>query len=336
MDRLEMRTEVAEVVEDSANVTFTAAKIDRAMNRVARRTHAHIIRKAGIKYARATYALSVIAGTYVYPLEAVDDLQQAHHFTAGSASTGALGRGVIGSEITQSPRLIPESQRNDPQHLEGVDGSGRPLAFMKFNPENANEVQYLKIGGNPTSGTWTITFEGQTTDALQYDITVAQVQALLEELTTIGTGNVSVTGVDGKDFYVEFIGDLAVTDVALMTTASSFDTGSTTNKVTTVGTNMWSVEFLTSLVGAWVLVYSKNCRSITPGVSTANDALRYETIPEFWHDVVVYGTAVSLLGIHNESGNDITVEYARLMGEMEEALLQGTASGFVKQEASGW
>lgn len=336
MNRGEMRDEVEAVVEDSSNTTFTADKIDRALNRVARSTHALIARKGGINYARSAYTLSLLSGTYVYPLEGVEDFQRASHFTTDSDSTGALGRGVIGDEITQGPRLIPESARNDPQHLDGVDGSGRPLAFMRFNPESANEVQQLGIAGNPTSGTWTITFEGETTDALQYDATPAQVQALLEELTTIGTGNVSVTGTAGLLFNVEFVGDLAVTDVALMTTDSSFDTGSTTIKLATTGAAMWFVELLTSLVGDWDLVYYKKCRSITPGVDATNDALRYETIPEFWHDAVVYGTGVSLLGIHNEAGNEITIEYARLIAEMEQALVQGTATGFVKQEAQGW
>jgi hypothetical protein len=331
-----MRIEVAEVVEDSSNVTFTATKIDRAMNRVARRTHAHIIRKAGIKYARAIYTLNTVAGTYAYPLEGVDDLQQAHHFTTDSDSTGALGRGVIGSEITQSPRLIPESQRNDPQHLEGVDGSGRPLAFMKFDPESANEVVRLTITGGPSSGTWTFTFDGQTTGALAYAISTTDLQTALLALSSIGTGNVIVTGTAGDFYDVEFTGSLKLTDVGAITTADGFDTGEVTVAVTTTGAAMWAVEFLTSLVGAWDLVYSKKCREITPGVDATNDALRYETIPEFWHDVVVYGTAVSLLGIHNESGNDITIEYVNLMREMDEALLQGTASGFVKEEASGW
>ena len=197
-------------------------------------------------------------------------------------------------------------------------------------------MQRLDITGGSSSGYWEIIFLTKLATGLTYDATVSQVQTKLEALSTIGAGNVSVTGVDGSYFDVEFIGDLALTDVDIMYTTNNFDTGEVTVAVTTASAAMWSVEFLTSLVGGWDLVYAKRCRSITPGTSTPNDALRYETIPEFWHDVVVYGTAVSLLGIHNESANEITIEYARLIAEMDEALVQGTATGFVKQEASGW
>lgn len=71
----------------------------------------------------------------------------------------------------------------------------------------------------PSSGTFTLTFVGQTTAAIQYNATPAQVQAALEALSTIGTGNVLVTAtvaegagtlaVAANVYTVEFIGTLA-------------------------------------------------------------------------------------------------------------------------------
>lgn len=53
-----------------------------------------------------------------------------------------------------------------------------------------NEVQTLTI--NATGGTFTGTFGGQTTTALAYNATAAVVQAALEALSSIGSGNVAV------------------------------------------------------------------------------------------------------------------------------------------------
>jgi len=57
-----------------------------------------------------------------------------------------------------------------------------------------NEVQTLELTGNPTSGTFTITFGAAESDPIAYNATAAQVQAALEALSTIGPGNVSCSG----------------------------------------------------------------------------------------------------------------------------------------------
>lgn len=54
-----------------------------------------------------------------------------------------------------------------------------------------NEVQTIVI--DATGGTFTITFGGNTTSALDFDATAAQVQAALEALASIGAGNVEVS-----------------------------------------------------------------------------------------------------------------------------------------------
>jgi len=76
----------------------------------------------------------------------------------------------------------------------------------------------LKIGIGllaipPTIGTFTLTFGAETTDSIAYNATAAVISARLQALTAIGTGNVSVTGDAGGPWTVEFIGDLAETDV---------------------------------------------------------------------------------------------------------------------------
>lgn len=56
-----------------------------------------------------------------------------------------------------------------------------------------DEVQTITVATNATGGTWTLTFGGKTA-TLAHDANAAAVQAGLEALSSIGTGNVVVTG----------------------------------------------------------------------------------------------------------------------------------------------
>lgn len=61
-------------------------------------------------------------------------------------------------------------------------------------PGGTAEVQTLTITGAPTGGTFTITFGAETTAAIPYNATAAQVQSALEALTGVVPGDVFVTG----------------------------------------------------------------------------------------------------------------------------------------------
>lgn len=96
----------------------------------------------------------------------------------------------------------------------------------------ANEKQTATIGGSPTGGTFTLTFSGQTTGTIAYNASAATVEAALEALSTIGQGNVQVTGSAGGPYTVEFVGALAGQNLAAMTADASGLTGGTSPSVT--------------------------------------------------------------------------------------------------------
>lgn len=56
------------------------------------------------------------------------------------------------------------------------------------------DVQTLSITGSPAGGSFTMTFGGQTTAAIPYNATAAQVEDALELLSTIGVGGVVASG----------------------------------------------------------------------------------------------------------------------------------------------
>lgn len=115
--------------------------------------------------------------------------------------------------------------------------SGIPLGKNStsglFEPYAAvsNEVQTLTVTGAPTGGTFTIAFSGQTTGAIAYNATAAQVQAALEALSNVAPGDVTVTGAAGGPYTLTWGGAYLGEDVAAPTTVESF-TGGTTPDIT--------------------------------------------------------------------------------------------------------
>lgn len=71
-----------------------------------------------------------------------------------------------------------------------------------------------------TDGTFTVTVAGQTTAALDHDVTVALLEAALEGLSTVGAGNVQVSGT-AADYVIEFIEDMREQPVTLTVNGTS-------------------------------------------------------------------------------------------------------------------
>lgn len=125
----------------------------------------------------------------------------------------------------------------------GIVPSGATLAqnttTKRYGPYGGTteEVQSVTITGGPTGGTFTLTFSGQTTAAIAYNASAAAVQAALVALSTIGAGNVTVTGSAGGPYTVTFVGALANTNTAQMTATPSLTGGSspTVNVATVTG-----------------------------------------------------------------------------------------------------
>ncbi len=115
--------------------------------------------------------------------------------------------------------------------------SGIPLGKLSasglYAPYAAvtNEIQTLTVTGAPTGGTFTITWSGQTTTALAYNATAAQVQAALEALSNIAPGDVVVTGNAGGPWTLTWGGTQLGENVAAPTTTETF-TGGTTPDIT--------------------------------------------------------------------------------------------------------
>ena len=84
------------------------------------------------------------------------------------------------------------------------------------------------ISVDATGGTFTLSYGGQTTSAIAEAATAATVQAALQALSTIGVGNIAVTGSAGGPWTYEFVEDLRHAVTTAVTGNGASLTGGTT------------------------------------------------------------------------------------------------------------
>jgi hypothetical protein len=97
--------------------------------------------------------------------------------------------------------------------------------------DGANEAQTVTITGTPTGGTFTLTWDGQTTAAIAYNASASAVQSALLALSNMPESGVSVTGGPGPGtpYTVTFPDGK---NVSQMTASGASLTGGTTPAVT--------------------------------------------------------------------------------------------------------
>jgi hypothetical protein len=132
------------------------------------------------------------------------------------------------------PGVIRRQTRlSDPYPLLGFGGhdmvESAVLLASAAQLGGANEQQTVTITGTPTGGTFTLTFNGATTANIAYNAAAAAVQAALEALPNIGTGQVAVSGGPGPGtpYVVTFQNQLGRQNVNQMTAAHAFTGGTT-------------------------------------------------------------------------------------------------------------
>lgn len=130
------------------------------------------------------------------------------------------------------PGVVRRSRSlGDPAVLLGFGGrdkidSGSLLAASVL-PGGTDEVQTVTITGGPTGGGFILTYAGQSTPSQVFNVTSDALETALEALSSIGAGNVTVTGAAGGPYTVTFRRDLGRQDVGSMTAAHTFTGGTT-------------------------------------------------------------------------------------------------------------
>jgi hypothetical protein len=108
---------------------------------------------------------------------------------------------------------------------------------MTVQVGGTDEVQQIATTGTVTAGTFTVTFGASTSAAIAWNATAAIVQAALEAMASIGTGNVACGGgpLPATPVTLTFKGAKGRTNVAQVTTTDTLTGGSTSVSTTTAG-----------------------------------------------------------------------------------------------------
>lgn len=196
----------------------------------------------------------------------VDDLGPGILLTAPYNLTGAAEANKTLATITPGFAGRIASAFAVVTTVASTGGKSANVQLYVDNVPGTNEVQTLTITGTPTGGTFTITYDGQTTAAIAYNANAAAVQSALEALSNVAVGDVTCGGgaLPGTPVTITFGGSLAGTDVPLATTTSSL-TGGTAPTVsiamTTTGDTGSDVAIPTATSGGLIQLTTAN---VTP------------------------------------------------------------------------
>jgi hypothetical protein len=168
-------------------------------------------------------------------------------FGNGIHSPVVLGNQSMGEttvEIQQFPAKVPVGARMN------ITGNSQTyVVTARTLSPGVDEQQTVGIDNASSGGSFTLTFDGFTTAAIDYDASASEVEDALELLDSIGTGNVAVTGGPGPntDWVVTFQGDLADANQPAMTGNGSLLTGGSTTVTITETTKGRAVDETTAV-----------------------------------------------------------------------------------------
>lgn len=166
-----------------------------------------------------------------------------------------------------------------------------------------DEVQTVTISGSPTGGTFTLTFGGQTTTALAYNATAGDVRRALEALSTIGEGNVTVSGNAGGPYIVTFVYDLGSANQAIMTAAHTFTGGSSPNIAvaeTTAGVAGTTIKRV--IMDSRALTFDRQTSEVTTEGTTELHRRTYTDAVRFTADQQIFQAAFEAAILDDYSG----------------------------------
>lgn len=168
-----------------------------------------------------------------------------------------------------------------------------------------NEVQTITLtdGHVATGGTFTITYDGQTTSALAYDASGATISTAMDALSNLGNGDCVVTGTLNTGLTLTFSGaGVAATNVAQVTVSFASTTGYIYDRVILNGCQpgILRVRNRHTTGTLYFRAYTENANNKTPMVAVAEDdcyAVPYGDLTDiFWNNNIAYVYIISGAG----------------------------------------
>jgi hypothetical protein len=168
---------------------------------------AYVPLHGGYQLAQRTEARSAIESLLMINLLDVAEWDGKIHVVArGGASVVTVPLNDLGAETwSGSPASTGRIQT---KRIQDWDLPRRlDLTYYTSIPSAVNDSYSVTLTG-ASSGQWKLSVSGVSTPGQNTNISAATVQGNLENLTTVGVGNVSVTGANGGPFTITFQGAL--------------------------------------------------------------------------------------------------------------------------------
>lgn len=184
----------------------------------------------------------------------------------------------------------------------------QPVSGYPKQGNGTNEVQTITPGGTISGGTWTITWGGETTGAIPYNATAAEIQAFLERFAAVRPGDIVVAGgpVSSGAVTLTFQGQYAATNPAQVTVSAASLTGSTptlTPSTTTAGAVGSNTDSLGRGATAGVYIWELEARNSALGARRRNEAFTFSMDVGYdEQEVFGDGLAVNQLSVSTEGG----------------------------------
>lgn len=140
-------------------------------------------------------------------------------------STTGLGGGTI-STASGDWVILNSSKHEEDYHSDHPQAIVGGQVYKHRLLANYGKSHTVSITGTPSAGNFTLTYKGVTTGNLGHTATTSAVQTALEGLSTIGAGNVTVTGTAGQSYVIVLADGLGVHEAITLAVTTTFTGGS--------------------------------------------------------------------------------------------------------------
>jgi hypothetical protein len=171
----------------------------------------------------------------------------------------------------------------------------------------------------PTGGTWTFTRGANTTAALAYNITAAALQTAIEGLASVGSGNISVSAIEGNAYRIEYIGtiaDTAITDASSDGAELTPNSTATLNRVTEGGSG--SNEVQTIRFKQVPFVVQADWTSDTDGWTAALSTGSWESLVKLAATTPIIATVQITIILANGNVEKLALQEARILCDVSD------------------
>jgi len=128
--------------------------------------------------------------------------------------------------------------------VESLSGGAVDVAIVQSSSDQVDEIQRIELTDSPT-GTFTLTFGGQTTSSIVPEASAQSVRSALETLSSITVGQVLVAKTQDFRWDVKFVGTLGGAGKDLITATSTLTSGGADSydldeAISATGPNHWT------------------------------------------------------------------------------------------------